>query len=97
MSNGPNTYARCNVDSAAASVQASDTPDNPVYLTLTDLGGAFQQGLFYAADAMKREMLAVALAAISTGKNVYVDADPPDQSDQRPVPAQCYTIGLILD
>jgi hypothetical protein len=94
----PNYYDRCTVVSAGASVEAADTPDNPVYLVLTDLGGKFENGLFFASDAMKREMLAVALTAISTGKHVYAVADPPDDgSAGRPHPAECYELDIVLD
>ena len=41
-----------------------------IYLTLTDLGGSFKHDQFYAVDSCKNEMLAVALAAISTQSQV---------------------------
>ena len=92
----PNAYT-CTVDRAGVSVEAADTPDNPVYLVLTDVAGTFQKGLFYASDPVKSQMLAVALTAVTTGHQVFVIADPPDDGSGRPHPAQCYEIDIIVD
>ncbi len=46
-----------------------------VVLTLTDLGGAFNHGVYYADDNCKDEILAVALAAISTQSQVLAYLD----------------------
>jgi hypothetical protein len=48
---------------------------------LTDEAGAFAEYWFYAADNSKKEMLSVALTAITTGKKVYVQADEPKPSN----------------
>ena len=45
--------------------------DGVVYIWLTDRGGSFSHW-FVVLDAIKREMLATALAAISTGYRVEV-------------------------
>ncbi len=44
--------------------------DGVVYVMLRDTGGAFSDRWFKAVDRMKREMLATALAAMSTGRRV---------------------------
>ena len=46
---------------------------NHVYITLSDTGGSFTNVCFVAPDGRKKEMLAIALTAITTGKNVSVN------------------------
>lgn len=93
----PNTYT-CTVDSAGASTQAADTPANPVYLVLTDVRGSFQKGLFFASDAVKYPILAVALTAVATSRPVFVVADPPDDGSRgRPIPSECYELDISVD
>ena len=89
----------CKVISAGATVNAPDdtTPD-PVMLTMFDQANEFQGNTdFYVADAMKREILAVALAAIATGRTVTADVDdPPFSSDQgKPIPPECYGLSIL--
>jgi hypothetical protein len=62
-------------------------PANPIWLNLTDYGGQFQNQLFIAATEMQREMLAIALAAISTGRRVTADVngDPREWETHQPV------------
>ena len=86
----------CTVDRAGASVGGGNTPDNAVFLILTDTNGSFQKGFFYAADTVKNQMLAVALAAISNGRQVFAVVDPPDNSN-KPIPSECYELDIIVD
>ena len=73
-----------------------DTTPNPgmpspvISVTLTDSGGTFTQTVFSCADTGKREMLAVALAAISTQSPVSAFLDPPVTP-----PWNCYTLSLL--
>ncbi len=90
----------CKVIAAGPTVDnPPDTPDNPVMLTMIDQRNEFQGNTdFYAADAMKQEILAVALAAISTGRLVSADVDPPPFStddDGRPIPPECYGLSIL--
>ncbi len=90
----------CTVDSAGpfASAATPNLPADPVFLTLTDLGGAFQQRVYYAADSIKREILAVALTAISTQRQVGAFVAPPDprEDPREPSLTECYALGVIV-
>ena len=44
-----------------------------VYIRLSETGGSFTNVCFVAPDGRKKEMLAIALTAITTGKNVSVN------------------------
>ena len=44
-----------------------------VYIRLSDTGGSFTNVCFVAPDGRKKEMLAVALTAMTTGKSVLVN------------------------
>jgi len=43
-----------------------------VYIRLSETGGSFTNVCFVAPDGRKKEMLAIALTAMTTGKNVSV-------------------------
>jgi len=60
-------------------VRTGPAEDGTVFIMLRDLGGAFGPGWYPAVDAMKREMLATALAAISTGFHVDVSLSSTDE------------------
>jgi len=45
---------------------------NHVYIRLSDTGGSFTNVCFVAPDGRKKEMLAIALTAMTNGKNVLV-------------------------
>ena len=45
---------------------------NHVYIRLSDTGGSFTNVCFVAPDGRKKEMLAIALTAMTTNKNVLV-------------------------
>lgn len=51
-------------------VRTGPAEDGVVYVMLRDVGGAFPARWFKAEDRIKREMLATALAAMSTGYRV---------------------------
>lgn len=46
---------------------------NHVYITLSDTGGSFTNVCFTVPDGRKKEVLAVALTAMTNGKNVSVN------------------------
>ena len=46
---------------------------NHVYIRLSDTGGSFTNVCFTAPDGRKKEMLAIALTAMTTGKSVLVN------------------------
>jgi hypothetical protein len=72
-------FGTCSVVQAGAGVDGGEGPNPVIYIILTDLAGSFPAGTqFYASDSGKREMLAVALAAISGQKKVTVIAQPPN-------------------
>jgi hypothetical protein len=49
---------------------AGPAEDGNIYIALSDTGGAFPSQWFVSVASMKNEMLATALAAIASGKNV---------------------------
>ncbi len=67
----------CIVEQAGVATSGAMTPNPGVALLLTDTGGAFQSTWFYAANSGKKEMLAVALAAIGTQSQVNAFCDAP--------------------
>jgi hypothetical protein len=93
-------YYMCTVNGASIESSAQ------VVLNLSDVkspsttGEEFPDGaVFIAADAVKKEMLAIALAAISTQRQVWVEADQPNfDSDHNQVNlAQCYILAVVAD
>lgn len=89
----------CKVISAGASVEPPDpdTPANSVFILLQSSQLQGQQE-FYASDAMKREILAVALAAVATGRAVSATVDPPpyvDDSGRAAPTPQCYGLRVL--
>jgi hypothetical protein len=57
--------------------QTGPSENGEVYVNLTEKGGAFQNRWFIATPSKRREILATALAAITTGFNVNVGLDSP--------------------
>jgi hypothetical protein len=106
MSNGlPPAYQPCTVDGAGAYAGDSGRDGPPdvnydpggLYVILTDVGGAFKKQFFYfdrAGNAWPREMLSVALTAISTKREVGAIVDPPpyDGLDQAP---NCRALAIL--
>jgi len=75
---------------SGAQIDAYNVTPPVVTVTLADVGGSFGKTGFPVPDAAKREMLAVALAAISTQSKVSALVDPPTKS-----PWQCYTLNIL--
>jgi hypothetical protein len=84
----------CTVNEAGPVSNATETQSPTVYFQLTDLGGSFNFTWFFAANSAKREMLAVALAAISTQSQVRAEVDVPTGQDTNPHP-QCYRLYIV--
>jgi hypothetical protein len=61
-----------------------DSISGTVSIGLTDTAGAFNRTSFSAAAAMRREMLAIGLAAISTGSQVLAVLDSDTFGPRRP-------------
>jgi hypothetical protein len=72
-----------------AQVDAYGVSPPVVSVVLTDLGGSFGPTGFPVPDEAKHEILAVALAAISTKSQVSALVDPPTAP-----PWQCYTLSI---
>jgi hypothetical protein len=85
----------CVVNAVGPVVDAPETPSPSVYVNLTDMGGSFDHTWFFAANNCKREMLATALAAISTQSQVRAALDTPTGQDVTPHP-QCYRLFLTV-
>jgi hypothetical protein len=89
------TQFNCTVNQAGpAANNAGETPSPVIYLNLTDVNGSFSNTWFFAANICKKEMLAVALAAISTQSQVNAWLDPPvnPQPGQPQASTQCYNL-----
>jgi hypothetical protein len=71
----------CSVNLTGPAAGSSETPDPVIFINLTDSGGAFTRYWFFAASVAKREMLATALAAISTGYRVSAFVDSPNANN----------------
>jgi hypothetical protein len=84
----------CTVNEAGPASNGTETQSPTVYFQLTDLGGTFDHTWFFAANSAKREMLAVALAAVSTQSQVRADVDIPTGPDTNPHP-QCYRLYVV--
>ena len=69
-------FATCNVNNAGPAVGggiSGITPNPQINIQLTDLAGSFPGGTwFYAVDVGKTAILAVAIAAMTSGKTVGV-------------------------
>lgn len=87
-------YLTCSVSEAGPSMNSNETALPVIMICLTDSGGKFSNTWFYAAQDAKTQMLAVALAAISTGSQVNALVDVPTGPDTEPHP-QCYILYII--
>jgi hypothetical protein len=74
------TWYTCTVNQAGPAADGTETAVPVVYINLSDQSPtpAFGNQWFYAAENSRSEMLAVALAAITTGNSVAVGAAPPN-------------------
>ena len=90
------TWSVCNVNQAGAAGNGTETAVPVVYIMLTDAatgGPQFTDQWFYADNNGKDELLAVALSAISAGKQVTATYDPPSNPGGEPYP-QLYRLYL---
>jgi hypothetical protein len=83
----------CNVAQASVSVGVPQTTDPAIQILLTDANGLFSNTPFFAADAGKNQMLAVALSAVSLQAQVNAYVDDPTQP-VNPPGAQVYSIAI---
>ncbi|MGB0073816.1 MAG: hypothetical protein WBP71_12775 [Terracidiphilus sp.] len=83
----------CNVYTTGVTVLHSDTPAPEVLLQLSDTNStpAFTNTWFFAAEGAQNQMLAVALAAISTLSTVSAWVDPPITGKF----TQCYELSIV--
>jgi hypothetical protein len=88
-------WSICNVNQAGAAGNGTETAVPVVYIMLTDVGTGpkFTDQWFYADNSAKDELLAVALSAISTGKQVNATYDAPTNPGGEPYP-QLYRLYL---
>jgi hypothetical protein len=73
-----------------AQVDSYNVTPPVISVILKDVGGSFGLTGFPVPDAAKRELLALALAAISTQSKVSALVDPPTGANW-----QCYTLLII--
>lgn len=85
----------CTVHRAGPANADADTPSPTIYLGLSDRDGAFAKYWFFAANSAKREMLATALTALSTGMRVTAFVDPPN-ANNTPY-TQCHRLYVAND
>jgi hypothetical protein len=80
--------------SIVAATAGSNTPlpGSGVVLNLTDLAGSFTNVEFSVVPVAQREILAVALAAISTQSKVEATLDPPGPGVTSP---NCYALSIL--
>jgi hypothetical protein len=89
----------CTVNSAGASVvpAAQSDPNTYVSVNLTDTQGNFFGQDFICADQIRRELLAVALAAISTGRQVRAMVDSGPYGNGRPTATPgCGELDIVI-
>jgi hypothetical protein len=83
----------CIVNQVGPTTLHSDTPAPEIALNLTDVGGSFSDNWFFAAASARNQMLAVALAAVSTQLQVSAWVDPPNANN---TPwTQCYELRVM--
>jgi hypothetical protein len=68
----------CTVNEVGPAADATETAQPVIYINLTDVSGSFTGQWFFAAENARTEMLAVALSAISLGKQVTTALDQPN-------------------
>jgi hypothetical protein len=82
----------CTVDAAQAETNLQTPPNCVVTMILTDTKGSFAKTDFQVPDEVKREILAVGLAAISNQLQVLAVLDVPGQ-----VQPMCYLLQAFVD
>jgi hypothetical protein len=84
---------KCSMVMAGAGSNLQNPPASSVVVQLTDLAGSFANVEFAVVPVAEREILAVALAAISTQSNVLATVDPPASvSAGSP---NCYALSIL--
>lgn len=73
----------CTVNEAGAAADGAEGPNPVIYVNLTDTAGSFANVWFYVEELAKREILAVALAAITSRRRVNATLELP-HSDSPP-------------
>jgi hypothetical protein len=81
----------CSVDQVDAFTDNVNPGKSVITVVLTDSGGTFSQTRFNVIDGAKREILAIALAAVSNQYNVDVQVDVPTGV----APILCYRLAII--
>jgi hypothetical protein len=86
---------RCTVNMAGPVADGIETPLPVIHVNLTDLGGSFSNAWFFASNLAKREILDVALAAMSARATVSARLHPPANppSSESPYP-ECFRLYL---
>jgi hypothetical protein len=82
----------CSILAASAGTDGQNPPSSQTRLILNGVAGTFSDEGFIAAAEARREILAVALAAISTKSRVQAIVDPP--TNIRPLPT-CYSLEIV--
>jgi hypothetical protein len=82
----------CTIDGAQAETNLQNPPNSLITMVLTDTKGGFAKTAFQVPDEVKREILAVALAAISNQCQVLTVLDTPTA-----VPRKCYLLEILVD
>lgn len=85
-------FFRCSILGARALSDLKNPPNSMTSVTLTDQNGSFANTEFFAVDEAKREILAVALAAISTQSNIGAILDVPTGVGN----SQCYSLSILV-
>jgi hypothetical protein len=71
----------CTVNRVGPAADGTETANPVIFINLSDRAGAFQNYWFYAANVAKKEMLATALTALSTGSPVNAALDTPNANN----------------
>jgi len=82
----------CTIDAAQAETNLQNPPNSLITMILSDTAGSFAKTAFQVPDEVKREILAVALAAISNQCQVLAVLDDPTL-----VPRLCYLLQILVD
>jgi hypothetical protein len=72
----------CTVNQAGPNSNGRETAKPVIYMMLTDSNAEFLKFWFFAAENSRKEMLAVALSAMSTGARVSAVVDAPDPNNE---------------
>jgi hypothetical protein len=67
----------CTVNEAGAASDGAEGPNPVIYINLTDTAGSFSNNWFYVEELAKKEILAVALAALTSRRHVSAAIEPP--------------------